>query len=219
VTTGMDQRVQQFTATGATVVMLTQPPFAESGVSGPTAADENFKRLNALETTLALHQPHIVLVDLAARVCPSGPPCPLVVDDVWARGDGIHYSSDGSLWVARWLMPQLGIAALDAPSSALPVMRVAKPSNGATLSGTQFPSASSSFGLGFSTVEFRLTGGTFHDVLIGTSSTPTPYGWLVAWHTTAVPNGTYTLRSEATSASGDRSVSADVTVVVANPRR
>jgi len=219
VTERMAQRVQRFTATGATVVMLTQPPFAESKVSGPTTADGEFERLNALEATFALHQPHVVLVDLAARVCPSGPPCPLVVDKIWARGDGAHYTSLGSLWVARWLMPRLGIKALDTPSSALPVMKVVKPSNGAILSGSAILSAISSFTLGITTVEFRLTGGTFHNVLIGSTSTLTRYGWLVRWDTPEVPDGRYTLRSEVTNASGDRSVSAGVTVVVANARR
>jgi peptidoglycan/LPS O-acetylase OafA/YrhL len=218
VTKRMEQRVQQLTATGATLVMLTQPPFAETGVSGPTAADEEFERLNALEATFALHRPHVLLVDLAARVCPSGPPCPELVDKVWARGDGAHYTSGGSLWVARWLLPRLGIKALETTSSPLPVMKVVKPSNGATLSGSEILSATSSFGLGITTVEFRFSGGTFHNVLIGGKATFTRYGWLATWDTTQVPNGVYTVRSEVKNATGDQAVSAGVTVVVANAR-
>jgi hypothetical protein len=98
----MTQRIRQFQATGATVVMLTQPPFVDGGPSaGATAADKDFERLNELEAQVAARIPHVKLVDLAPRVCPSGPPCPLVVDHVWVRGDGAHYTADGALWVAR----------------------------------------------------------------------------------------------------------------------
>ena len=48
----INQRLQEFTATGATVIMLTQAPFVPIGahptVSTPT--DEDFARLNALMT-------------------------------------------------------------------------------------------------------------------------------------------------------------------------
>ncbi len=134
----MGQRVREFTATGATVVMVTQPPFVDQGrPTGPTAQDESFLRLNNLLVAFARNQPHVKVVDLADYVCPSGPPCPLVVDDVWARGDGAHYTKDGSLWVARWLMPKLGIPSLDHPVAALPTVRVVGLPEGAVLTGSR----------------------------------------------------------------------------------
>ena len=152
----MDERVRQLTATGATVVMLTQAPFYDSGNPvGPTPSDEDFERLNALLTKFAAHTPHVRLVDLAARVCPSGPPCPFVVDDVAARSDGAHYNTTGALWVARWLMPQLGIAALDRPDTALPIMTIVKPTNGAVLKGKSRLWAVSSFNVGIGHSRFR----------------------------------------------------------------
>jgi peptidoglycan/LPS O-acetylase OafA/YrhL len=106
----MDARLRQFTAMGATVVLLTEPPFVNLGTSsGPTPRDASFERLNAFLTRIASQTPHVRTVDLATRVCPSGPPCPILVNNVWVRGDGAHYTTEGSLWVARWLMPQLGI--------------------------------------------------------------------------------------------------------------
>ncbi len=51
----MQERLQQFTATGATVVLLTQPPF----VLSPTADDTNFEHLNRLMTDLAASTPHV----------------------------------------------------------------------------------------------------------------------------------------------------------------
>jgi hypothetical protein len=47
-------------------------------------------------------------------VCPSGPPCPYVVDGMGSladgtgiRPDGSHYSPTSSLWLAKWLVPQI----------------------------------------------------------------------------------------------------------------
>ena len=68
-----------------------------------------------LREVAARHPGRVGLVDLASRVCPSGPPCPYVVDGVGAgqpaadsvRPDDYHYEVAGSLWVAQWLIPQI----------------------------------------------------------------------------------------------------------------
>jgi hypothetical protein len=212
----MERRVRQFTMTGATVVMLTQPPYVDFGKpTGPTRDDEDFERLNALLAKFARNKPHVELIDLASYVCPSGPPCPLLVDGVFVRGDGAHYTGEGSLWVARWLMPRLGIKALDRPTNPLPVMKVAKPSNGTVVKGLQLLDATAPFNIGVSKDEFRVTGGPLHNVVIGTA-TLTKYGWFLFWNSTRVPNGTYTVRSVAYGADGDRSTSPGITVKVAN---
>ena len=134
----MGQRVRELTATGATVVMVTQPPFVDQGQpAGPTAQDESFLRLNNLLVAFARNRPQVEVVDLADYVCPSGPPCPLVVDNVGARGDGAHYTADGSLWVARWLMPKLGIPSLDHLVAVLPTVRVVGLPRGTVLTGSR----------------------------------------------------------------------------------
>ena len=51
-------------------------------------------------------------------------------------------------------------------------------------------------------VEFRLTGGTVQNQLIG-NATPSYYGWISIWNTATVPNGTYKLRSVAFDAAGN----------------
>ena len=48
------------------------------------------------------------------------------------------------------------------------------------------------------------------------SSSDTAYGWLGAWDTTDVPNGTYTLTSVATDADGTTATSLGVSVIVDN---
>jgi peptidoglycan/LPS O-acetylase OafA/YrhL len=211
----MKQRVRQFTAGGATLVMLTQPPFVRfTKPAGPTPADEQFERLNALLATFAAHQPRVKLVDLSARVCPAGPPCPSTVDGVFARADGAHYSTDGSLWVARWLLPRLGINGLHAPTLPLPVMTVVLPSDGRTVRGSQLVVAAAPFHVGVSKVEFRLTGDTLRDQLIAT--TVFNQGWGFLWNTTTVPNGVYRLDAVAFGAGGHHSTSKVVTITVAN---
>ena len=76
----MQQRVRRLTASGATVVLLTQPPFVDFGkTGGPTSQDKDFERLNAFLSEFAAHTPHVELIDLSRLVCPSGPPCPMDV--------------------------------------------------------------------------------------------------------------------------------------------
>jgi hypothetical protein len=212
----MDQRVRQFTATGATVVMLTQPPFADLGnPTGPTPQDETFERLNAFLTEFAAHTPHVSLIDLAAHVCASGPPCPFVVDGVAMRADGAHYTDDGSLWVARWLMPQLGIAALDRPVTALPVMRMVKPENGAVLKSTSLVVSIAAFTTGVSKVDFEITGHSLRNTVIGDAVQEDGL-WALSWNTRSVADGVYTLRTVAFNSAGDRSSSKAVRVRVSN---
>jgi SGNH domain (fused to AT3 domains) len=115
--TRMNARVQQFLATGARVILLLQPPFVDDGnPTRPTQNDLDFERLNGLLTEVAAAHPgRVTTIDLASRVCPSGPPCPYVVDGIGTseadingvRLDGEHYGLAGSLWVAEWLLPKI----------------------------------------------------------------------------------------------------------------
>ena len=208
----METRVRTFTATGATVVMLTQPAFwhTESGI---TAADVDFERLNSLITQFASHTPHVRVVNLAARVCPAGPPCPLGFGDIWVRGDGAHYTTVGALWVARWLLPQLGITALDRPPTPLPLIRVVDPPDGGTVTGASPLVAISTFVLGVDKVEFQVTGPAIGKVVIGPAALKDGL-WGMYWNTTRVPAGTYEVRAIAYGSAGERSVSKGVAVRV-----
>ena len=97
-----------------------------------------------------------------------------------------------------------------------PTTAMVLPASGSTLTGTQFLSASATDPLGVSSVTFLLTGGTFNNTLIATG-TPTLYGWLAAWNTATVPNGTYTIQSFATGTSGLTTESTGNLATVANP--
>jgi hypothetical protein len=63
-------------------------------------------------------------------------------------------------------------------------------------------------------VQFLITGGSFTNQVIGTA-TLTAYGWIYHWNTTTVPNGSYTLRSEAFNSAGS-AFSANVSITVHN---
>jgi peptidoglycan/LPS O-acetylase OafA/YrhL len=114
----IDARVQSFLATGANVILLLEPPSVHVG-NDVTPDDLAYERMNALLREVAARYPHRVsTVDLEARVCPTGPPCQYLVDGIGAgvptktlRPDDIHYLPPGSLWVARWLVPQISAKA------------------------------------------------------------------------------------------------------------
>jgi hypothetical protein len=102
---------------------------------------------------------------------------------------------------------------LPAPYENTTSTSVVKPSNGATVSGSQTLDAVASSGV--SRVQYVLTGGPDNGTVIATA-TSTIYGWLSQWNTTSIPNGTYTLQSVATY-SGASVTSAPITITVNNP--
>ncbi len=101
-----------------------------------------------------------------------------------------------------------------------PTTTVVLPSNGATLSASQYLDATASPGL--SAVQYELSGQGLTNAVIATG-TPTLYGWLAAWNTTGVPNGTYTLHSVATyqggvaAQGGVTATSPGISITVNNP--
>ncbi len=211
------QRLEEFTAMGATVDMLTQASFVPIGshAAAPTPEDKDFARLNALMTSIASHTPHVNVIGLANRICPSGPPCPLIVDSVWVRGDGAHYTDEGSLWVARWLTPKLGIPALEVQNNALPVMKVVTSEHGKPLKGKVLIGGYSAFHDSIARVTFQITDAAHKTTVIG-SGAYSGNLWLLQWNTKLVPDGTYVLRSIAYNAAGNSSTSKGLTVGVAN---
>jgi uncharacterized protein YjbI with pentapeptide repeats len=102
-------------------------------------------------------------------------------------------------------------------NNQLPVTAVLIPSNGAAVSGaTALLDASASSAVGIASVTFEVSGGALSDQVIATA-TPTYYGWLAQWNTTAVPNGTYSLQSVATDTVAETTTSSPITVTVDNP--
>src|SRR5580698_2347968 len=95
-----------------------------------------------------------------------------------------------------------------------PTTSILVPSNGATLSGTAATldaSASNS-----TSVKFLLFGGSYgYNAPVLCTATLAYYGWVCSWNTTTVPNGSYTLVSEASGAGG--TAYGGVSITVNNP--
>ena len=107
----IDESVQQLTAGGARLVFLTMPPNT-TGPERPTidpVADQRALHLDELLRTYArAHADRVAVLDLAAIVCPTGPPCPTEVEGVTLRPeDGGHFGGDGPAWVAPRILDRL----------------------------------------------------------------------------------------------------------------
>ena len=93
-------------------MFLLEPPLVELKTSvRPTPNDVEFERLEDLEKLRLSFEATLKTVHLTDRVCPSGPPCPNEVDGMVIRPDRYHYSFSSSLWVAKWLVPKILMAA------------------------------------------------------------------------------------------------------------
>ncbi len=102
--------------------------------------------------------------------------------------------------------------AVTVANSPPPTTSVVIPSAGATLSGTAalLDAAASNA----TSVQFLLSGGGYSGLVVGTA-TATIYGWIVVWNTTAVPNNSYVLSSEAFGPGGN-AFSGSVSITVHN---
>jgi hypothetical protein len=97
-----------------------------------------------------------------------------------------------------------------------PATAVLIPSDGANVSGAKaLLDASASSAAGIASVTFEVSGNGLTDQVVATG-TPTLYGYLAQWDTTAVPNGTYTLQSVATDTVAEATTSAPISVTVDN---
>jgi hypothetical protein len=96
-----------------------------------------------------------------------------------------------------------------------PVTNLFSPRSGSALKGSVFLNAGASGDLGVSRVEFSVTGEGLRDLPVSVA-TSFQYGWLGAWDTASVPDGTYVLRSVAYDPFGDYGRSAGAVVRVEN---
>ena len=120
---------------------------------------------------------------------------------------GITAGPDSALWFTN--AGNNSIGRITAPPST----SVLIPSNGATLSGTTYLDASA---LNATSVEFLLFGGVYgYSAPVLCTATATLYGWLCAWNSSTVPNGSYVLLSEAFNSAGSTFSSA-VNVTISN---
>ena len=78
---------------------------------GARSEDHRFGDLAFVQRRfVAVHRGDTAFVDLARRVCPTGPPCDALRTFNPRQQDGVHFSTEGSVWAARWLIPKLALA-------------------------------------------------------------------------------------------------------------
>lgn len=114
----MEEARKRLTAGGARVVLLTVAPNAPSDTA-PADDDSDGEKSHyaaLLRRFAAAHPRTVSVVDLAALVCPGGPPCPEEVDGIRLRPDGGHFTRETSPWVAERLVPML-LAEMGGPPS------------------------------------------------------------------------------------------------------
>ncbi len=98
-----------------------------------------------------------------------------------------------------------------------PVTRVVTPKEGAqVVRGVWMSAAASDTYYRLTSVEFQITGGGLPQPIV-VKTAPTLLGWFGYWDATTDPGGSYTVRSVATDAVGNRGQSTGVTVILSNP--
>jgi len=106
----MDAALARLTG-GARLVIVTNAPDAAVEHARPPDAARTaaILHLDALYRDFAARHPgRVVVADLVPVLCPGGPPCPRLVQGVVARPvDGVRLDGQGSVIVARWLVPEL----------------------------------------------------------------------------------------------------------------
>ncbi len=109
----LDDATTLLASTGAKVVVLTTPFFSrpelvgETGREWPEYEPWRVDRINSLyRDFLANHPGRYQLIDLNRFVSPGGRFTD-TLDGQLIRDDGVHFSPDGQVVVANWLVPQL----------------------------------------------------------------------------------------------------------------
>jgi peptidoglycan/LPS O-acetylase OafA/YrhL len=142
--------------------------------------------------------------------------CSPVVGKYEVFWDDLHITAAYSLYLARVLSDALALSGSPKSGTTPPMTSVSVPSTGASVSGTHVVlDAIASGNFVVTKVEFRLTGGSLKNALIATGSLGY-YGWLAKWNSTTVPDGMYTLQSDAYDAAGDVGVSSGISLTVSN---
>jgi peptidoglycan/LPS O-acetylase OafA/YrhL len=111
--TQLDEATTLLGSRGAKVVVLTTPFFSRPELVGQTGREwpeynpARVDRLNSLyRDFLTAHPDRYTIVDLNRFVSPGGKFTD-ELNGVQIRGDGVHFTAEGSLMVANWLVPQL----------------------------------------------------------------------------------------------------------------
>jgi hypothetical protein len=107
----LDAAADLLTSRGSKLILLTVPYFSRPEVDTATIWTEfqpwRVDHINALYRAWVKDNPDRgTLIDLNRRVSPGGQFAD-TIDGVQVRGDGVHFTAAGAVWVTEWLNPQL----------------------------------------------------------------------------------------------------------------
>ncbi|NJC74340.1 hypothetical protein HC031_32200 [Planosporangium thailandense] len=115
---------EQVTQTGAVLVTpgllpdttsakacLEPHPDPKACAGFPATANPTDAILNSVYGQVAGEVPGVRLVAMQERICPNGT-CPMVIDGLVVRYDGVHFTPQGARWFVSRMEPQLVDAAL-----------------------------------------------------------------------------------------------------------
>ncbi len=111
--TRMDERYAQLARGGAKVVIVSVAAPAPNDAQGTknssnSVDDASYRRLVSINRRFAQRHPDGVrVIDLAAQICPKGPPCPEFVNGERLRPDGRHFTPAAAAHYSRWLLRQI----------------------------------------------------------------------------------------------------------------
>jgi peptidoglycan/LPS O-acetylase OafA/YrhL len=105
------QTADRLQSTGARLVILLPALSPPNGYSPSYSYSARLQRMPILDELLegqATRRPDSTsVIDLMPIVCPSGPPCPEMVNGIRLRPDGSHFDLDGARYVSEQLVPGL----------------------------------------------------------------------------------------------------------------
>ncbi len=116
---GLEKRFVTLTSQGAKLI-LTTFPYVRPGLwdlvsNGQQITDDSARHMDALNAVYrgfaAEHPGQVFIADLNAFADPEGKYTDLHVDGVRMREDGVHFTTEGSYVVARWLVPKIAAVA------------------------------------------------------------------------------------------------------------
>jgi len=107
----IDEAAARFQRRGARLVILLPAQSTDDAFLPHYTHSDQINRLAVLNHLLqdfaARNARTTSIIDLNPIVCPGGPPCPDVVNNITLRPDGTHFEADGARYVADRVMPLL----------------------------------------------------------------------------------------------------------------
>ncbi len=109
----MDTALRRLTLGNAKVVLINVAAPAPNDAEGTKNTsneidNESYARLDSINRRFAARHPSkVIFIDLAAKICPDGAPCPEFVGGERIRPDGRHFTPAAAARYSKWVLQQV----------------------------------------------------------------------------------------------------------------